>query len=284
MEFSGERYMPSLSGEIAYEHMNRYYFVINQLNLKNKKILDIASGEGYGANLLAESAAYVYGVDISIEAVAYAKNKYKKENLTFIAGDAVAIPLETNSVDIVVSFETIEHLDKHQEMINEIKRVLRLGGILIISSPDKLSYSDKSNDVNNFHVKELYSDEFKLLINNNFNKTIFFNQKIFVGSLIVSDEEDLPYKKPLIVEKNGKTSFLEPKYNIAIATDNINISLNYPMICYTEMNKIIIKEELMHANYEGQRQVSNSLSYKLGATIINPFKKISNAISTLLSL
>ena len=279
MEWTGERYIPAMSGEIGCEHMNRYHFAVNQVDLTNKIILDIASGEGYGTNLLARHAQYTYGVDISNEAVDHAKKQYVKDNLTFIQGSAIAIPLPDKAVDVIVSFETIEHLAEHQEMISEMKRVLRKEGILIISSPDKLRFTDNTGDSNHFHIKELYYDEFKNLIKSNFGKAYFFNQKIFVGSIISLDEGYMEYGKPLLVDDNGNKSVFEPKYNIAVATDAENLLLNHTMINYTENNRMIIPQDLKHANYEGQLHVSNSLSYRMGSAIVSPFRKLGNLMN-----
>lgn len=71
-------------------------------------------------------------------------------------------------INVAVSFETLEHLEDHQGMLQELKRVFKKNGLLIISTPNKLYYSDKSNYINKFHVKELYKNEFKNLIANNF--------------------------------------------------------------------------------------------------------------------
>lgn len=284
MEWTGERYIPIVSGELGCEHMNRYYFAVNQIDMKDKVVLDIASGEGYGANILSKTAKYVYGIDISIEAIEHAKKNYNRENLEFIHGDALLIPMENNSVDILVSFETIEHIEKQQEMIDEMKRVLTQDGILIISSPDKLRFTDLTGDKHDFHVKELYYSEFKELINKNFSKTHFFNQKIFVGSVISLDEGCAKYSKPLIVDNKGNKSAFEPKYNIAIATDSKSLSLNYAMINYTENDRMITPEELRHANYEGQRHVSSSLSYKVGSILVKPIRRITSLMNFFLAM
>ena len=135
MDFTGERYLPERRGDIALEHRHRYLLACTYAN--GKDVLDIACGEGYGSSMLADVAKSVIGVDIAEEAIAHASTQYAASNLAFRQGNAAEIPLEDASVDLVVSFETIEHHDRHEDMLREIKRVLRPGGLLLISSPDK---------------------------------------------------------------------------------------------------------------------------------------------------
>src|SRR5690348_13511788 len=108
MDFTGERFVPHTEGDIQLEHMHRY--VAARLLVQGKRVLDIACGEGYGSDLLSEAAASVVGVDIDEAAISHARQAYVRPNLKFLRGDAVAIPLGDSSVDVVVSFETIEHL------------------------------------------------------------------------------------------------------------------------------------------------------------------------------
>src|SRR5213076_2544358 len=136
----------------------RYALSLNFV--EGKSVLDIASGEGYGAALLASKAQSVTGVDIDPQTVMHAKHTYCNPKLTFMVGSCDDIPLPDGSFDVVTSFETIEHHDKHEEMLDEIKRVLKPDGVLIISSPNRLTYSDEPGYKNPFHVKELYYDEF----------------------------------------------------------------------------------------------------------------------------
>ncbi len=135
-----ERLSPDTFSMSSVEHLHRYALAADICG--GKDVLDIASGEGYGSNLLAQAAKTVIGVDISTEAIDQAKAKYVRPNLRFLRGAADAIPLDSSSIDVVVSFETLEHHDKHEEMLSEIKRILRPNGLLIISTPDKRFYSD----------------------------------------------------------------------------------------------------------------------------------------------
>src|SRR5688572_26531054 len=112
LEFTGERFVPSEQGEIWLEHFHRYALVLELA--KGKDVLDIACGEGYGAMLLARTAKSTLGVDISAEAINHASGKYQAPGLHFTVGSATDIPLADASVDLVVSFETLEHLAEQQ--------------------------------------------------------------------------------------------------------------------------------------------------------------------------
>ena len=220
MEFTGERFVPQINGNIELEHMHRYLMACELA--VGKDVLDIACGEGYGSARMADVAHRVYGVDISPETVTHAKTKYIKNNLSFSVGTCEIIPLPAQSVDLVVSFETIEHHDKHEEMMLEIKRVLRPGGVLIISSPDKQVYSVEPKYQNPYHVKELYADEFIELLTRHFKNTKFFGQKISYGSVILESEGASPQKS--YWDHNDKVQSIngsyKPVYLLCIASDS----------------------------------------------------------------
>ncbi|WP_082132441.1 methyltransferase domain-containing protein [Luteimonas sp. FCS-9] len=182
MEFTGERFVPGVSGEIEMEHYHRYRLALALV--AGREVLDIACGEGYGAHLLSERAASVVGVDVSPQAVEHARLAYCRENLRFEVGDCAAIPLPDASVDVVVSFETIEHHDQHDAMIEEVSRVLRPGGLLVISSPDRYEYSERPGYRNPFHVKELDRNELIELLHSKFAKVELYGQRTVMGSLV----------------------------------------------------------------------------------------------------
>src|SRR5438105_4325866 len=117
LEWTGERLVPQMNGNITYEHLHRYAFATALA--KDKDAVDIACGEGYGSALLSETARNVIGVDISPEVIHHAQSKYQKNNLQFRLGACWGIPVESGSIDLVVSFETLEHHDRHIEMLAE---------------------------------------------------------------------------------------------------------------------------------------------------------------------
>jgi len=219
LQTTGERYMPEMHGSIELEHLHRY-LLAKQLTA-GKRVLDIACGEGYGTALLSESAASVVGVDISAEAVAHAQQKYQAGNLEYRAGTCSDIPLADQSVDVVVSFETIEHHDEHEAMMGEIKRVLKPGGLLVMSCPDKLEYSDKPNYSNPYHVKELYRHEFDSLMAKYFKHHSISGQRVVYGSAIFS-EDSLATLKSYKLNDSAQSAIAglsEAVYLMAFASD-----------------------------------------------------------------
>jgi 2-polyprenyl-3-methyl-5-hydroxy-6-metoxy-1,4-benzoquinol methylase len=222
MEFNGERFIPGVSGNIALEHLHRY--LIARELAKGKIVLDIASGEGYGTAILAQVARRVIGVDISREAVEHARREYDRENIEFRLGSCSEIPMQSNSVDLIVSFETIEHHDQHEAMMKEFKRILKAGGVVIISSPEKHQYSIVPNYTNEFHVKELFRQEFESLMAANFKNVGIYGQKIAYGSAVFrenSAETTVTYDASAIPQIPDKAAagMLRPVYLIALASD-----------------------------------------------------------------
>lgn len=186
LPFTGERYVPELKGGIALEHVHRYVLCAGLA--RGRRVLDLACGEGYGANLLAQTAASVTGVDVDAATIRHAEAKYRAtRNLSFRAGDCRKVPLEASSVDLVVSFETIEHLAEQDEMLAEIKRVLAPAGLLVISSPDRRVYNEQNVEANEFHVRELSRTEFFDLLSRHFKAVQLYGQRQAIGSFIVPD-------------------------------------------------------------------------------------------------
>lgn len=187
LPFTGERYVPGIHGQIELEHRHRYYMA-RQI-AAGKRVLDIACGEGYGTDILAATAAYVVGVDIDAQTVEHARRRYVRENLSFTAGTCEHIPLPDRSVDLVVSFETLEHTDQHEQMLSEITRVLAPNGILLVSTPNRAIYRAAGGLPNPFHMKELELTEFTELLARYFANTQPFGQRVAYGSLIAPLED-----------------------------------------------------------------------------------------------
>lgn len=217
MECTGERYLPEFDGDWTLEHLHRYLLACELA--ADKIVLDIACGDGYGSAMLAKHAVDVTGVDIDSPTVERARSKYKANNLRFLQGSATAIPMDDSSVDLVVSFETIEHLTEQESMLCEINRVLRSNGMLLISSPDKYEYSDVPGYQNPFHPKELYREEFDALLQRHFAYHSLLGQRVIFGSVIASPEQRpfLSWEKEAGL---GRTEGLpHAVYHVAVASD-----------------------------------------------------------------
>jgi len=185
LEFTGERFTPECVREIWYEHWHRYAFA--EAFAKGRRVVDAASGEGYGSALLARTAHDVLGVDIAEAAVAHARARYAGiANLRFQQGDCTNLALPDASADLVVSFETLEHVEAQERLIAGFARVLTDDGVLIVSSPDKRTYTDVSGFRNEYHVRELYRDELLALLAPHFPHVRLFGQKLLFQSAIWS--------------------------------------------------------------------------------------------------
>lgn len=186
LEFTGERMTGQMEGQIEFEHYHRYCLARDYC--VNRDVLDIASGEGYGSALLAGVAASVVGVEIDPDAVRHATANYQLPNLHFTQGDAQRIPVADHSMDVVVSFETLEHLPDQASFILEIKRVLRPDGLLVVSTPDRAVYSAPGSDPNPYHTLELTASQFDAFLGAHFARYRVLSQRPVLGSIVASDE------------------------------------------------------------------------------------------------
>ena len=217
-------------------------------------------------------AESVKGVDISEEAVAHARQKYSKPNLEYSQGSADAVPLGDASVDVVVSFETIEHHDRHAEMMSEVKRVLRPGGVLVISSPDKLNYSDLPNTSNPFHVKELYREEFYALVKGHFANVEMLSQRVVYGSLVapVRGARGFLEYAGNFDEVRASGELRRPTYNLCVASD---VALpQVPVSLYDGWR--VFEAALEDARRRGENAVTESRAYRVGRALTWPARKL----------
>lgn len=184
IEDTGERMIPAYhKGHMVFgEHIVRYESVLQIVN--NKVVLDIASGSGYGTNLISTKAKKVYGVDVDPVAINYAKKAYSNNKTEFILGNGKTIPLDDNTCDVVISFETIEHIDKYLGFIKEINRVLKNDGLFILSTPNKIEFP-KSN---HYHVHEFVENELDSLLSKFFKYSKKYYQTTWLYNLLSEDK------------------------------------------------------------------------------------------------
>lgn len=224
LEFTGERFTPECVREIWYEHMHRYAFA--QPLARGLRVLDAACGEGYGAALLADGASQVLGLDIAPEAIAHARARYAtRDNLRFEVADCTALEaLPAGSFDLITSFETLEHVQAQERMLDGFARLLAPGGLLLVSTPDKRTYTDLSGAVNPFHVRELYRDEFEAMLGARFAAFRLFGQKLLFQSALwdVSDPQRREHWRAGTLEADQRLSGelgYAPLYYLAACSD-----------------------------------------------------------------
>jgi SAM-dependent methyltransferase len=182
LNFTGERFTTECAGEMVYEHWHRYLIAAQYAS--GKRVLDVASGEGYGSHLISRTAQSVTGVDVSAEAVAHASEKYRTSNLRYQCASCTDIRLPDASFDLIVSFETIEHITEHEQFLREVNRLLAPGGVFLISSPNRPEYSEKTGYNNEYHVKELDRTELKKLLDTHWSAQKWFAQRAAFHSMV----------------------------------------------------------------------------------------------------
>ncbi|MEO5626939.1 MAG: class I SAM-dependent methyltransferase [Dokdonella sp.] len=219
--FTGERFTPECVREIWYEHWHRYMFARGFA--VGKHVLDAACGEGYGSALLADIAAEVTGVDVDQASIAHARARYVlKPRLRYDCADATALPYADRAFDLVVSFETLEHLTAQEQLIAGFARVLTDDGVLLVSSPDKRTYSELAGFRNEFHVRELYREELLELLKPHFAHVRLYGQKLlFQSALWALDSPAGPAEVATASQGNGAPAVgfdYAPMYYVAVCS------------------------------------------------------------------
>jgi len=213
-------------------------------------VLDVACGEGYGSAALSRHAAHVTGVDVSDAAIAHARSAYPdRTNLEFVAASCTQLPLPDAAFDTVVSFETIEHISGQEAFLDEVARVLKPGGVFVLSCPNKVEYSDKRDYQNEYHVKELYRDELARLVDARFPQSAWYGQRPSFFS-VIAPEAAVAAGQLLEVSESDPESVsarLEsPLYFILVASRNrASIDAAPPVV-----SVLADRDDWVHRDYE----------------------------------
>ena len=259
LPFTGERFAPEVNGAIWYEHWHRYC-VVHPL-AEGLSVLDAACGEGYGSYLLAQTAKSVVGLDLAAEAIDHARSRYVAPNLRYLEGSCTALPLANASIDLVVSFETIEHLQQQAEMLAEFRRVLGPHGALVISSPNQPVYSEELQNRNEYHVRELTRDELAALLTPVFPKQRWYGQRVVAHSALWTQDfgPDMPYHGSLLGlvddEVRVQAEPAPPMYFVVVcAAKNVRLP-SLPSLSlfddgrqslYNDYNRALLREKHLH--------------------------------------
>lgn len=161
LKLTGERTVPGIPEENYWfqRHVVAYRYAAGLV--RGTEVLDAGSGEGYGAAILADSASSVTGVDLEQEVVEHAAARYPA--VRFEKADLLALPFPDETFDAVVSLQVIEHLQRPREFVSECARVLRERGVLVLSTPNRLTFSPEGIR-NPFHTVEFSAAELRSVL------------------------------------------------------------------------------------------------------------------------
>lgn len=170
---AAERLANDPRSELWGEHRARYLFAA-RFGLDGKTVLDVASGAGFGMQMLRAAGARVVGLDYDNEALHGVRGLIA--NAPLVHGDATRLPLRDATVDAVVSFETLEHVRDAAAMVRELRRVLKAGGRLILSTPNKNFGPPELHTNNQYHIQEFTAVELRTLLGGSFSRVTLYGQ------------------------------------------------------------------------------------------------------------
>ena len=163
LPLTGERTVPGLAEENYW--FRRHEVVYQRLvdRCAGRDVLEAGAGEGYGADLIAGTARRVIGLDYDDSAVAHVRARYPRVDMR--QGNLAELPLGDGAVDVVVNFQVIEHLWDQRQFVDECARVLRPSGLLLMSTPNRITFSPgRDIPINPFHTRELNALELTELL------------------------------------------------------------------------------------------------------------------------
>lgn len=256
--FTGERLVLGVGLDIEHEHFHRYVWAADLCT--DLKVLDVASGDGYGTYILSQRAQHVTGCEIDGPTVEAAQKKYRADNLEYKCADCTQLPFENDSFDVVVSFETIEHINNYKDFVKEVERVLKPNGLFICSTPEIHEFGRLSQvDDNEFHVHEFEKEEFETLLEGHFSSVKLMGQSFAASSTIVpistGPNTIRHYHSNQKKVARSDQGLLQPTFLIALAT---NATLpETPSSYFSSDDSKIIVSKLLIDYYEHLDKIAN---------------------------
>ena len=154
-------------------HLKRYDFALPYC--RDALVLDAGCGVGYGAAYLGGVARQVVGVDVDEQAIEYALTRYAGDNVAFRVCDVLDLTFEDGSFDAACSFEIVEHVADPERFVGELSRVLKPGGVLVLSTPR--ADDPRVRHDNPFHEREFDAETLRALLAPRFRSIELFGQR-----------------------------------------------------------------------------------------------------------
>lgn len=227
-EFTGEFFLPGQTKKRLFDdHFGRYDFAVPFA--RGKRVLDIACGSGYGSYLVASAgAAFVQGVDLSQEAIAVARRRFVLDNLQYERSDLLDF-VSDRPFDLIISFETIEHIGDYRMAIAKYRQLLAEDGLLLLSSPNRIITSPEAQSIedppsNRFHIREFTVPELIAELDKGgfrVEPDQIFGQRLqfyFADRRLLKLYKKLFQPHKLSNKKPKRFKMLQPRYFVLLAT------------------------------------------------------------------
>lgn len=242
VEFTGERIVPGcVDDDLLQEHQSRYHFAASLAS--RKRCLDAGCGLGYGAAILAETAASVCAVDVDPITVSEASTRYHRPNARFTLADVTGLPFRNSTFECVVSFEVVEHLPGWPHFLRELARVTTSDGIVMISTPNRDYYAASRGESgpNPFHVHEFDYQEFHDALLQVFPHVRIFGQNAVPGICFFSHEASSPFT---VHSQQSDARVPDAQFYLAVCSQSPLPSI--PGFAYLSSTGNVLRERARH--------------------------------------
>jgi SAM-dependent methyltransferase len=182
------RQLAPTKAEDFYNRLTGYGFARRYVG--GRSVVDLCCAEpGYGARVLAETAGSVASLVDSPEALELASTVYPAPNITYREAGFPKLPYPAEHFEVAVAVEVIENFERPEDVVQEIKRVLKRDGLLVVSTPDKQAYSNERKYRAPEHWREMYAPEFRELLERHFEHVHTYRQGAVDGGFVFRTSE-----------------------------------------------------------------------------------------------
>lgn len=214
-------------------------------------VLDLGCNGGYGTSILAKRCKEIIGVDVSQTAIEYAIKKYNSSNIEFKVVDGIILPFQDQYFDMVTSFQVIEHLVDLQSYLNEIRRVLKPGGLLVITTPNAaIRLLPGQKPWNPFHVREFRYDELFPILQRHFMYLNVVGQFAKFHTYAIEYNRCISARGLLLNEMSIHRRALRKIWHLTTSIYHIITKMSNPLDADQPLSKISGRHSICDFNYK----------------------------------